>query len=120
MLAAVVSATLAIALGLWFAFEARPPSFVLAHLRLNLLGFLGLSILGVTYQFYPPNAGRFPGANDRVALVTIGLVAGGLWAEAAGLVFGVPAAETVGGVAALAGAAGYAYLIAGLFRQIRG
>ena len=111
---------LGVALGLDFAFRGPTPALGDAHARLNLLGFLGLSIVGATYHFYPPAAGRFPGAGDRTALVTVALLSGGVLVEVVGLAAGVAWPVFLGRIAALAGAVGYAYLIAGLLRQNRG
>jgi len=119
VLVAVVAGALAVLFGIHFALDGLSGPLVLAHARLNLLGFLGLTIVGVTYQFYPPNAGRFRGANDRTALATIALLGGGLAVEVVGLVAGAGVVVTVGDLLALAGALGYAALIAGLLRQMR-
>ena len=73
----------------------------------------------MTYHFYPPGAGRFAGAGDRTAMVTVALLAGGLLVEVVGLVAGVEAVVLLGRFAALVGAVGYAYLIGGLLRQNR-
>ncbi|ELZ22661.1 hypothetical protein C475_16206 [Halosimplex carlsbadense 2-9-1] len=108
---------LAVALGLSFAFGAVDPALVAAHYRLNLLGFLGLSILGVTFQFYPPTVGRFPGAGDDLALASMGLIAGGLGLELLGVAVPVALAPTAGRALALAGAVAYAYLVLGVFVQ---
>jgi hypothetical protein len=43
-----------VGLGVWFAISGIDPTHVAAHLRVNLLGFLGLTIVGATDQFYPP------------------------------------------------------------------
>jgi len=108
---------LAVALGLSFAFGPTVPALVAVHYRLNLLGLLGLSILGVTFQFYPPTVGRFPGAGDDLALASMGLVAGGLALELVGAAVPVAFAPTAGRALALAGAAAYAYLVLGVFVQ---
>jgi hypothetical protein len=88
---------------------------VLAHLRLNLLGFLGFTIVGITYQFYPPAVGAFRAASDRTALLSIVALAGGLLVQVVGLVGGVSLLTTVGGVATLCGALLYASLIVAVF-----
>ncbi|QLH78055.1 hypothetical protein HZS55_12425 [Halosimplex rubrum] len=108
---------LAVALGLSFAFGSVDPALVAVHHRLNLLGFLGLSIVGVTFQFYPPTVGRFPGAGDRLARVAMGLIAGGLGLELAGAVVPVALARTTGRALALAGSLAYASLVLGVFVQ---
>ena len=119
VLAGAGGGVVGVLLGLDFAFRGPTVALADAHARLNLLGFLGLTIVGVTYHFYPPAAGRFPGAGDRTAVGTVGLLAGGLLVEVVGLVAGYGAAVVVGRVAVLAGSIGYAYLIAGLLRQNR-
>ena len=111
---------LAVGLGLSFAFGPIDPALVAAHYRLNLLGFLGLSIVGVTFQFYPPTVGRFPGAGDDLALAAMGLLAGGLAVEAVGAGAAVGTATGVGRALALGGALAYAYLVIGVFAQQSG
>ncbi len=86
---------------------------------MNLLGFLGLTIVGVTYQFYPPAAGRFPGADDRTAVAAAGLLAVGLAVEVAGLLGGPGALVVAGRALALVGAVAYAALLVGLLRRLR-
>ena len=117
VLAGVVSGVLAVALGLWLAFGDGRVGLVAAHLRLNLLGFLGLTVVGVSYQFYPPAVGSFPGAGERVALGTIGALAGGLLLATAGLLGGVPGVAEAGTAVSLAGSLAHLYLLAGLFRE---
>ncbi|MFB6219724.1 MAG: hypothetical protein ABEH77_11240 [Halobacteriaceae archaeon] len=101
--------------GLWFAFAGRTPAMVTAHFRLNVLGFLGLTIVGAAYQFYPPAVGSFVGASDRTALGSILCLGGGLLTEVVGLTTGVTGLVTAGRVVALGGALLYAGLIGGLF-----
>jgi hypothetical protein len=114
VLAAVLSGVAGVAVGLAFAFHALvpTPTTVLAHLRLNVLGLLGLSIVGVTYQFYPPTVGAFPFSTDRAALASILALAGGLWLEAAGWLVGVAQIWRAGAALGLAGAGLFAYLVA--------
>ncbi|MEF8853500.1 MAG: hypothetical protein V5A28_13980 [Haloarculaceae archaeon] len=106
-----------VAFGLWMAFDSVVQSLAVAHYRLNVLGFLGLTVVGVTYQFYPPAVGRFPGAGDRLALVSMALVGAGLAVEVAGALASVGHAATAGRLASLAGALLYAYLVLGVFLQ---
>ncbi|MDY6780155.1 MAG: hypothetical protein SV760_06365, partial [Halobacteria archaeon] len=86
-----------------------------SHLRLNLLGFLGLTVMGAAYQFYPPNVGGFVGASRKSGFVSVALVGIGLTAEVLGLVLGVGVLPTAGRVVALVGSLVYAYLVLGLF-----
>ncbi|WP_132057888.1 hypothetical protein [Halorussus amylolyticus] len=102
-------------LGLHFAFGGAAPALVAVHFRLNALGFLGLTIAGATYQFYPPAVGEFPGASDRTALASVGLIGGGLLAETASVLAGVEGGVVAGHVLALAGAAIFAGLTIGAF-----
>jgi len=106
-----------VGLGLVFAFDAAAADLVVAHYRLNLLGFLGLTIVGVSYQFYPPTVGRFPGAGDRLALASMGAIAAGLAVEVGAAGWAVDALARGGRVLALAGAVCYAYLVLGVFLQ---
>ncbi|SEP05471.1 hypothetical protein SAMN04487948_11239 [Halogranum amylolyticum] len=116
VLAGALCGVVAAALGVGFAIGHSASSAVLAHLRLNLLGFLGLSIVGIAYQFYPPAIGTLPGASNRTAFVSIGALAGGLFGQTVGLVGGVPAATTLGELSTLVGAALYLFLLAAVFQ----
>jgi hypothetical protein len=110
-----VAGLVGVSLGAWFALGTRDPALVVAHYRLNLLGFLGLTVVGVAYQFYPPNVGRFRWSVDRTALASIGAIAGGLAVEVAGWVTGTTAAVTAGRGLALVGSLLYAALLFGAF-----
>ncbi|MFB6228070.1 MAG: hypothetical protein ABEH88_05735 [Halobacteriales archaeon] len=87
------------------------------HVRLNLLGFLGLTIIGVAYQFYPPAVGTFRGASDRTALASIAAILAGLGIEAVGVLLGGPLLPILGRAVALGGTSLYAGLIIGLFNE---
>jgi hypothetical protein len=117
VLACTVAGLVGVALGLVFAFDAPTAELVTAHRRVNVLGFLGLAIVGVSYQFYPPAVAQFLDDADRAALAVIGLLAGGLALEVAGLATGGGAATTAGRVVGTAGALAHVGLLAGLFRQ---
>ncbi|MFB6295242.1 MAG: hypothetical protein ABEH66_00150 [Halobacteriales archaeon] len=116
-LAGVVAGSAAVLLGLRFALVGATAGLTALHLRFNLLGFLGLTIVGLAYQFYPPAVGSFPGASDRTALASILAIFAGLGAEAAGVLFSVPALGPLGRVLVLLGALLYAGLILGLFNE---
>jgi hypothetical protein len=109
------SGVLGVGLGLSFAFGAIDPSLVTAHLRLNLLGFLGLTIVGVAFQFYPPAIGQLPGAKDSTALAAIGVLAGGLFVQAVALVVGVAVLTAAGRFLTLIAATTYVYLLVATF-----
>jgi len=117
VLAATVAGLAGVAIGLLFAFDAPTADLVTAHRRVNVLGFLGLAVVGVSYQFYPPAVADFLDDGDRAALVALAALAGGLALEAAGLVAGVDAVTVVGRVVGVVGAFAHAGLLAGLFRQ---
>jgi hypothetical protein len=109
-----VAGVAAAALGLHMAVAGVAPGFAGAHLRLTLLGLLGLSVVGVAYQFYPPAVGSRPGAADRTAAASLALLAAGVAVPAAGLVGGWPAALVGGHLLGAAGAALFGYLVVGL------
>lgn len=115
VLAGSACGVVAVALGLSFAFGRPSPSLVPAHLRLNLLGFLGLTVVGVSYQFYPPSVGTRPGASDRTALASVVAVAGGLLAQLVGTGGSLPAVSKLGHLLAFGGALLYLYLVAAAF-----
>jgi hypothetical protein len=115
VLAGAASGVVAVGLGVWFAVAHASPALVAAHLHLNLLGFLGLTIVGVAYQFYPPAVGALPGASDRAALGSIGGLTTGLGLQVVGLVTGVALVTTVGSALSLGGALLYAYLLVAVF-----
>jgi hypothetical protein len=110
-----VAGSIAVLLGLWFAFIGRTSALITAHFRLNVLGFLGLTIVGIAYQFYPPSVGSFAGASDRTALGSILCLGGGLLIEVAGLATQITSLILVGRIITLGGALIYAGLIMGLF-----
>jgi len=109
VLLACVAGILAVGLGMQFAVATRPPTLVAAHFRLAVAGFLGLTIVGATYQFYPPSVGEWPLANETAAAQAVVLLAAGLAFQLAG-----PSVESIGtlglGVAGL-GALVHAYVL---------
>lgn len=119
-LAATLAGSAGVLLGVGYALGHPVRSFAVAHFHLNVLGFLGLTVLGVSYQFYPPAVGSFAGASDRTALAVLAVVAVGLLADAVGLLAGLGPLVTAGRATWLAGAIGHLYLISGLFYQRHG
>lgn len=105
----------AVTLALFIAMTHPTGPVVTAHYRLALGGFLGLTIVGVSYQFYPPSIGSLPGVGDRTALLSIGAVATGLALEAGGLLAGFSAAVAVGILLALLGSILFAGILLTLF-----
>lgn len=51
---------------------------ILIHPRLMLAGFLGLTIFGVLFQFYPPGVVEVPGGSNRIAVAALCCIAVGL------------------------------------------
>ncbi|EMA46030.1 hypothetical protein [Halococcus saccharolyticus] len=115
VLTGVASGVLAIILGLSFALGHLTPSLALAHFRLNVLGFLGLTIVGVAYQFYPPAIGTFRGASNHAALLSIGCLAGGLLIQVVGLVVPLRLLILTGELLTLIGTVVYVYQIIAVF-----
>lgn len=109
-----------------FAVGGASPALIETHLRVNLLGFLGLMIVGTSFQFYPPRLGVFLGSSNRSASVVIAALAFGLGIEvlsiAAIAIFDPVTTSLSSGAVALGrwltllGAFGYAYLIGSAFR----
>lgn len=117
VLACTVAGLLGVGLGLYFAFEGINSALLEAHRRSNVLGFLGLAIVGISYQFYPPAVGTLPGIGDRTALGVIATFFAGLVLEVAGALAGVDAVGTAARVLVLGGALVHCYLLAGLFHE---
>jgi len=113
--AGAVAGVLGVTLGLGFAFADVSSDLVTAHRRLNVLGFLGLTIVGVSYQFYPPGvvSGRVDG--ETVALAAIGCLAGALGLELLGAFVSGTVAD-IGLMLALVGATLHTSLLAWIFR----
>jgi len=102
-------------LGLGFAFHSVTFPLTTLHLRFNVLGFLGLTIVGLAYQFYPPSVGRFVGSSDRTALVSVAAITLGLTLHAGAVLAGASPLETVGSALTLGGSILYAYLVGSAF-----
>ncbi len=90
--------------------------WALVHLRVNLLGFLGLTIIGVAYQFYPPSIGTAPFVGDRAALGSIVGIALGLVAQVLGVWSGLPPIELAGMASCVLATGIYGYVIGAVFR----
>ncbi|MFC7019379.1 hypothetical protein [Halomicroarcula sp. GCM10025743] len=120
VLLAVLAGVAGVALALATLVVGRDPALVTAHYRTMLLGFLGLTVVGAAYQFYPPTVGQIPLASDRTALASIALLAGGLALQVGGGPAGVPVLQTAGEAVALGGALLYAWLLTGAFARQRG
>ncbi len=115
VVAGALAGVVGVAIGLSFVLWSTDPALVRTHLRVNLLGFLGLTILGIAYQFYPPAAGRWPGSTDRTALASLGCIVAGLALQLFGPVGGLPVLQPLGTGVALAGGLLYGYLLGAVF-----
>ncbi|WP_424018419.1 hypothetical protein ACOZ4N_02800 [Halorientalis pallida] len=112
-----LSGVAVVGLGLSFAFVGLDAALVVTHYRVALVGFLGLTIVGVATQFYPPAVGAFPVDADRLALGAMAALASGLVVDAAGRLADQPTIATGGLALATLGTVGYAWLLLGIFRE---
>lgn len=117
VLVAVVAGSVGAGLALAAVLAGRDPTLVTAHYRTMLLGFLGLTIVGAAYQFYPPAVGQWPFASDRTALLSIGLLTVGLGIDLVALGSSLPTVGTVGQFAGVCGAGLYVYLLGAAFSR---
>ncbi|MDS0222126.1 hypothetical protein NDI54_12275 [Haloarcula sp. S1AR25-5A] len=117
VLVAVAAGVVGIGLGLTIAVIGRSPALITAHYRAMLAGFLGLTVVGAAFQFYPPAVGVWPRANDRTALVSIGLLGGGLGIQIIGLLGQFRGVTVVGTAAGVLGALLYTYLLGAAFAR---
>ncbi|MFC3959418.1 hypothetical protein [Halovivax cerinus] len=120
-----------VALGWGMGVHGLDPTLAAAHYRLALGGFLGLTIVGVSFQFYPPAIGEAPGVGDRGATVVIAALAAGFAIEAIGVGLGTidpwspvdvldPGfVRTAGAGLVVVGSLGYAWIVLSLFEQRR-
>lgn len=107
-LAALVSALVAMALGVlmlggWAPAAAQGGSMRLAHLHLNILGFLGLTIAGTLHAFFPTVI-AVPLASPSLALTTYRLWTAGVPLLAVGFLVGSTVTALAGGVVVTAAA----------------
>jgi hypothetical protein len=115
VLCGMLAGVLGVALAAVLALHGYAGGVVTAHYRTLLVGFLGLSIVGAAYQFYPPSVGDLPGAGDRTAAVSIALLAIGLLCQVGGLVGGVGLLAVAGESGTVLGSGLYAYLLGAAF-----
>ncbi|MGB9954261.1 hypothetical protein ACOZ4F_17885 [Haloarcula marismortui] len=117
VLLAVVAGVVGIGLGLTVAVTGRSPALVTAHYRAMLAGFLGLTVVGAAFQFYPPAVGVWPCADDRTALLSIALLGSGLGIQLLGLVGRIGWMRPVGTAAGGLGTLLYTYLLVAAFAR---
>ncbi|MFW5963234.1 MAG: hypothetical protein ACOCQM_00105 [Natronomonas sp.] len=118
VVAGVAAAAVAL-LGVHMAVDGIRPGVAAAHARLALLGFLGLAVVGVEYQFYPPTVASTVGVDDRTAGFAVALLAVGVVAECGGLLVETEAAVVGGRWLALAGAVAHTVVLLAVFRARR-
>lgn len=105
-----------VAIGLGHVMDLVRPALLHVHFRVNVLGFLGLTIVGVAYQFYPPAVAKDRLSSDRTALLSIGSIGLGLLGEAIGIQYSLDAVILAGRMIALLGALLYAWILTNVFR----
>ncbi|WP_205254130.1 MULTISPECIES: hypothetical protein [Halostella] len=119
LVAGACCGVLGVGFGIGFVFGVLTPALAPAHLRLNVLGFLGLTIVGVTYHFYPPAIGSLPGVGVRLARAAAAALTVGLLVEVVGLWVASPPTVAAARLVGVAGALTYAWVILGLFYERR-
>jgi hypothetical protein len=111
---AVLALLAGIGLAEAIAFGAFAPGQVnlarLAHLHLNLLGFVTLTIVGTMHNMFPTVAGSHL-YSQRLALASFVTLPLGVFALVAGFILAEPLVQVAAGVALLAGAACYGWNI---------
>jgi hypothetical protein len=114
---AVAAGAVLALLGLHLAFAGFAAAVADAHARIALLGFLGLAIVGVSYQFYPPAVASASWIDDRTAAVAVALLVGGLAVEVAGTLAGVEMAAVAGRWIVVVGALCHATVLFAVFAE---
>ncbi|QLK25271.1 hypothetical protein HYG81_14390 [Natrinema zhouii] len=120
ILGAAACAALVALLGLTFAFapaSSVPATAFDAHYRLAIGGFLGLTIVGVTYHFYPPAVASTAGIGDRTARWSVTALLGGLGLEVSGSLASVSPLVGAGRWLSLLGAVLYAAVLWTIFLE---
>ncbi|EMA01037.1 hypothetical protein SAMN05443574_101469 [Haloarcula vallismortis] len=117
VLVAAAAGVVGIGLGLTIAVTGRESALVSAHYRAMLSGFLGLTVVGAAFQFYPPAVGVLPYADDRTALLSIALLGSGLGIQLLDLVGRFDWMKSVGTAAGVLGALLYTYLLIAAFAR---
>ncbi|MBZ6496302.1 hypothetical protein [Natrinema longum] len=123
ILAGAASGVLVAALGLAFAFlpaSSVPATAFDAHYRLAVGGFLGLTIVGVTYHFYPPAVASVPGIGDRTARASVVALVAGLGLAVVGSLGAVPPLVGTGQWLSVLGAILYAGVLWTIFLERAG
>ncbi|RQH00113.1 hypothetical protein [Natrarchaeobius oligotrophus] len=116
ILAASGFAVLLAALGGTVVVAAGSAGVVETHYRIAIGGFLGLTIVGVTYHFYPPAVASSARVDDRTAAAAALALIVGLALEGVGLVALGSAVATAGRSLSVLGAVLYAVVLGSVFR----
>lgn len=106
-----VAGVVGTALAALFALDLVGIGLLYVHGTLLLEGFFFLTIVGYAYQFFPVTAGSYVGASERATVGSILALAAGVGLRSVGSALAIAPLETVGVGLALAGTAGYAYLL---------
>ena len=116
---------LTVAAGLTFAFDLQahwfpiPRHFLAAHVHLGVIGWFGLTLMGVNYQLMPMFA-LVHGHDTRLAYRILWTVCAGLALLCAALWFQLPQPVFLAGALLLGGGmVGYAYDVSRMFRLRR-
>lgn len=109
-----IAGIVAVLLGLAMAFEYEPIVLSVIHHRFTLLGFLGLTIIGVSFQFYPPGIGTLPAVGDRTAAIGLGSLATGLLLELVGTIGSLEPLVLAGSGLTFGAAAAICYVLFGV------
>lgn len=113
--AAAAGAVLVAGFGVFLTVLGFDAAVADAHARIALLGFLGLAIVAVSYQFYPPAVAAVSFVDDRTAAVAAALLVVGLSVEVGGILTGHAGGVAVGRSLALVGSVCYAGVLAAVF-----
>ena len=112
---AVVAGVVAGGFGLHMAVAGLTIEFIDVHVRVALLGFLGLAVVGISYQFYPPGVSSLSLVDDRTAATAVAFLSVGVGVECVGLLVGQVDVVTAGQGVALVGAGLHAFVVGAVF-----
>jgi hypothetical protein len=115
VLVGAVFAVVGVGFGVWFAFVGIDPSGVASHYRVMLLGFLSVTIMGVSFQFYPPDIGEGWFVSNQAAGVSLGCIAGSVVLHVVGSMGELAGVVLVGYGVSVVGAVLYASILFQLF-----
>ncbi len=114
---AVAAGVVVSGLGSYMAVGGMTSGAATIHARVALTGFLGLAIVGVSFQFYPPAVASLPGISDQTAGLAVVLIGSGLGLEIGGLVGNIPVIVSAGRWLTATGAVVYAVVLFAVFAE---